>query len=272
MDRGQAGILDRAGDQPGEDAGDQAEAEGNESGLSGFHVSVRSFAPRVGAASLPECDSLHQGPGSGAGEAAGVDYRAAEWRPDPPTDWGLEPSPEKLGDLFPLWLSEASFRSDQRLRAVAPLETPAASQPAALPAPERHDGLCPDEASGLDRPVIGADGGGLCMFAASVSARAGCGKPARPVRRGERQSCLGIGTSPTLPPPEGWFWLRERSQPLGTKPECVMESIVSRSARLSRIGCVGEYLMVLPCWFRRRSRWLGPEREGRKGPPLRRCG
>src|SRR5204863_4423493 len=201
MDRGQAGILDGAGDQPGEDAGDQAEAEGNESGLSGFHVSVRSFAPRVGAASLPECDSLHQGPGSGAGEAAGVDYRAAEWRPDPPTDWGLEPSPEKLGDLFPLWLSEASFRSDQRLRAVAPLETPAASQPAALPAPERHDGLCPDEASGLDRPVIGADGGGLCMFAASVSARAGCGKPARPVRRGERQSCLGIGTSPTLPPP-----------------------------------------------------------------------
>src|SRR5204863_22161 len=221
MDRGQAGILDGAGDQPGEDAGDQAEAEGNESGLSGFHVSVRSFAPRVGAASLPECDSLHQGPGSGAGEAAGVDYRAAEWRPDPPTDWGLEPSPEKLGDLFPLWLSEASFRSDQRLRAVAPLETPAASQPAALPAPERHDGLCPDEASGLDRPVIGADGGGLCMFAASVSARAGCGKPARPVRRGERQSCLGIGTSPTLPPPEAGFgcasvpnrWERSRNVP-----------------------------------------------------------
>src|SRR5439155_7257342 len=169
MDRGQAGILDGAGDQPGEDAGDQAEAEGNESGLSGFHVSVRSFAPRVGAASLPECDSLHQGPGSGAGEAAGVDYRAAEWRPDPPTDWGLEPSPEKLGDLFPLWLSEASFRSDQRLRAVAPLETPAASQPAALPAPERHDGLCPDEASGLDRPVIGADGAACaCLRRASL--------------------------------------------------------------------------------------------------------
>src|SRR5213078_2301209 len=227
--------LDGAGDQPGEDAGDQAEAEGNESGLSGFHVSVRSFAPRVGAASLPECDSLHQGPGSGAGEAAGVDYRAAEWRPDPPTDWGLEPSPEKLGDLFPLWLSEASFRSDQRLRAVAPLETPAASQPAALPAPERHDGLCPDEASGLDRPVIGADGGGLCMFAASVSARAGCGKPARPVRRGERQSCLGIGTSPTLPPPKRGR-ISVSANRSGTKPECGLESTVSHIALPSRIG------------------------------------
>src|SRR5205814_2224183 len=41
----------------------------------------------------------------------------------------------------------------------------------------------------------------------------------------------------------GWFWLLERTQPLGTKLECVLESIVSRSACLSRIGCVGEYLL-----------------------------
>src|SRR5438105_12914083 len=31
-----------------------------------------------------------------------------------------------------------------------------------------------------------------------------------------------------------WFCLRERTQPLGTKPECVLESIVSQGARLSR--------------------------------------
>src|SRR5439155_6853153 len=30
----------------------------------------------------------------------------------------------------------------------------------------------------------------------------------------------------------GWFGLREGTQPVGTKPECVLESIVSRSAGL----------------------------------------
>ena len=73
-------------------------------------------------------------------------------------------------------------------------------------------------------------------------------------------------------PPRGWLWLRERTQPLGTKPECVLESIVSQSARRSRIGCVGEYLYGAPVLVPAALRWLGPEREGRKGPPLRRCG
>ena len=68
----------------------------------------------------------------------------------------------------------------------------------------------------------------------------------------------------------GWFGLRERTQPLGTKPECVLESIVSQSARLSRIGCVGEYLYGAPVLVPAALPWLGPEREGRKGPPLRR--
>src|SRR6266581_4698343 len=62
----------------------------------------------------------------------------------------------------------------------------------------------------------------------------------------------------------GWFWLRERTQPLGTKPECILESIVSRSARLSRIGCVGEYLYGAPVLVPAALRWVGPE--------LRRCG
>ena len=70
----------------------------------------------------------------------------------------------------------------------------------------------------------------------------------------------------------GWFGLRERTQPLGTKPECVLESIVSQSARLSRIGCVGEYLYGAPVLVPAALPWFGPEREGRKGPPLRRCG
>src|SRR5438309_1218864 len=64
----------------------------------------------------------------------------------------------------------------------------------------------------------------------------------------------------------GWFWLRERTQPLGTKPECVLESIVSQSARRSRIGCVGEYLYGAPVLVPGALRWLGPEREGREGP------
>ena len=62
----------------------------------------------------------------------------------------------------------------------------------------------------------------------------------------------------------GWFGLRERTQPLGTKPECVLESIVSQSARLSRIGCVGEYLYGAPVLVPAALSWLGPE--------LRRCG
>src|SRR5207247_3453446 len=70
----------------------------------------------------------------------------------------------------------------------------------------------------------------------------------------------------------GWFGLRERTQPLGTKPECVLESIVSRSARLSRIGCVGEYLYGAPVLVPAALPWLGPDREGGKGPPLRACG
>src|SRR5207249_1762217 len=53
----------------------------------------------------------------------------------------------------------------------------------------------------------------------------------------------------------GWFWLRERTQPLGTKPECVLESMVSQSARLSRTGCVGEYL-------------YGAQRVGSGGAPV----
>src|SRR5438094_9919956 len=65
----------------------------------------------------------------------------------------------------------------------------------------------------------------------------------------------------------GWFGLRERTQPLGTKPECVLESIVSQSARLSRIGCVGEYLYGAPVLVPAALPWFGPEREGRKGPP-----
>src|SRR5438552_10317678 len=56
----------------------------------------------------------------------------------------------------------------------------------------------------------------------------------------------------------GWFWLRERTQPLGTKPECVLESIVSRSARLSRIGCVGEYLYGAPVLVPAALRLGGP--------------
>jgi len=73
-----------------------------------------------------------------------------------------------------------------------------------------------------------------------------------------------IAKSAMYVPPEAWFWLRERTQPLGTKPECVLESIVSRSARLSRIGCVGEYLYGAPVLVPAALPWLGPE--------LRRCG
>src|SRR5207253_9540369 len=62
----------------------------------------------------------------------------------------------------------------------------------------------------------------------------------------------------------GWFWLRERTQQLGTKPECVLESIVSRSARLSRFGCVGEYLYGAPVLVTAALAWLCAE--------LRRCG
>src|SRR5439155_20662495 len=65
----------------------------------------------------------------------------------------------------------------------------------------------------------------------------------------------------------GWLWLRERTQPLGTKPECALESTVSQSARLSRIGCVGEYLYGAPVLVPPALPWFGPEREGRKGPP-----
>ena len=36
--------------------------------------------------------------------------------------------------------------------------------------------------------------------------------------------------------------------------------------------CVGEYLYGAPVLVTAALRWLGPEREGRKGPPLRRCG
>ena len=38
------------------------------------------------------------------------------------------------------------------------------------------------------------------------------------------------------------------------------------------LGCVGEYLYGAPVLVPAALPWLGPEREGRKGPPLRRCG
>src|ERR1039457_2382609 len=68
---------------------------------------------------------------------------------------------------------------------MAPMETSAAPQPATLSTPERYDGLRSDEPIGPDRLIPGW-GTDLCMLAARVSARAGCGKSARPVRRGER--------------------------------------------------------------------------------------
>src|SRR5438477_282078 len=101
--------------------------------------------------------------------------------------------------------------------------------------------------------------------------------------------CLGISTftfwcGPTDPVAEacihrrksdecatrGWFWLRERTQTMGTKPECGLGSSVSQSARLSRIGGVGHYPHGPPVSLPAPPPWLGAEREGRKGPPLRR--
>src|SRR5437016_262887 len=52
---------------------------------------------------------------------------------------------------------------------------------------------------------------------------------------------------------------RARTQPLGTKPECVLESTVSQSARLSRMGCVGEYLYGALVLVPAALPWLGPE-------------
>ena len=71
--------------------------QGSPSGLSGIHVSVRPLAPRVGAASLLECGSVQESLGAGAGEVARDDQRAAERRPDPPVDRGVESKPERLG-------------------------------------------------------------------------------------------------------------------------------------------------------------------------------
>src|SRR5437667_7327611 len=70
----------------------------------------------------------------------------------------------------------------------------------------------------------------------------------------------------TDPVAEAGFGCASAPNRWGTRPECVLESTVSQSARLSRIGCVGEYLYGAPGLVPAALPWVGPEREGRKRP------
>src|SRR5207244_8795332 len=70
-----------------------------------------------------------------------------------------------------------------------------------------------------------------------------------------------IAKSAMYAPPEAGLGCASVPNRWGTKPECVLESIVSQSARLSRIGCVGEYLHGAPGLAPAALRWLGRERE-----------
>src|SRR5437773_2192562 len=57
----------------------------------------------------------------------------------------------------------------------------------------------------------------------------------------------------------GWFWLRERTEPLGTKIGRAPGRKRSRSAGQSRIGSVGEYLYGAPVLSPAALPWVGRE-------------
>src|SRR5205809_4798397 len=80
--------MDGISTQPGENAGSRSEAGGSQSGFSGLHIPVRPELVR--SASLPECDSIEEGPVKRTGSGAGHDRPPVLLQADTRSDSGPE--------------------------------------------------------------------------------------------------------------------------------------------------------------------------------------
>src|SRR5437667_11774011 len=101
-----------------------------------------------------------------------------------------------MGKLLQLWVSANEISGDQQVHARAPHTACEASQPAAFPTAGRGELLRTIQTDGVGVSVIRFEGVEVaqprnCLRKpeARVFGRAGCGKSARPVRRGEGGSC-----------------------------------------------------------------------------------
>src|SRR5881628_3347807 len=119
--------MDGISTQPGENAGSRSEAGGSQSGFSGLHIPVRPELVR--SASLPECDSIEEGPVKRTGSGAGHDRPPVLLQADTRSDSGPESDrvSARLGGLLPLRLSGQGLPESQLLRAAALVASP--SQP-----------------------------------------------------------------------------------------------------------------------------------------------
>src|SRR5207247_9314830 len=114
--------MDGISTQPGENAGSRSEAGGSQSGFSGLHIPVRPELVR--SASLPECDSIAEGPVKRTGSGAGHDRQPVFVQADTRSDSGAEPESARPGRLLQPRLSGQGLPDSQRLRAAALLASP----------------------------------------------------------------------------------------------------------------------------------------------------
>src|SRR5207247_11313521 len=117
--------MDGMRTQPEEKGGGRAEAGGSQDGFSGLHISVRPELVRF--ASLPECDSIEEGPVKRPGSGAGHDRPPVLLQADTRSDSGPESESARLGGLLQLRLSGQGLPESQLLRAAALVASP--SQP-----------------------------------------------------------------------------------------------------------------------------------------------
>ena len=120
-----------------------------------------------------------------AGKAARDDESPAVFQTYPALGGGAEPATERLGQLLLVWLSARGVSGDQLVRSIPSGAASQTAQPAALPSAGRSQLERPSQDSWVDLFISWQPHNCLCMPKASVFRRAGCGKSARPVRRGE---------------------------------------------------------------------------------------
>ena len=104
---------------------------------------------------------------------------------NPGSGGGPEPASEGLGKLFRVRLSARGFPGNQHVRSIPFGAASQTAQPAALPSAGRDELQRPLQETGAGLFISSNRATVLCMPEARVFRRAGCGKSARPVRRGE---------------------------------------------------------------------------------------
>ena len=116
-----------------------------------------------------------------AGQTEGADQRTPQLLADSDADSGAEPASERLGELLSLWLPERSFCQDQPLRTSPSLAAPEETQPATVSNAAGESAPTSTINSWGWRPLRAAVAQLPAKPKATVSAKAGCGKSARPV-------------------------------------------------------------------------------------------